>query len=188
MEEHNVFIKKSELILSEGIADKIYYWTNGNPRLTFDICSSIESLILEKKDITIETLNTLVEQKYLTTFDIAPIDHIRELVKTNKDVRIAVLNIQQNKAIDLSDEIKKKLYLFGIINSKFDKDTTIKNPIIKNSLSTNWIKSIDKQTQSQLSHGLELMEQFDYQEAITILLEFISNSSPTKEQLEVWQL
>jgi len=185
LEEHNSFIVKSELILSDNVANEIYSWTNGNPRLTFDICSSIESLILEKKDVTVEILRNLVKQKYLTTFDIAPIDHIRELVKTNKDVRNAVLNIQQNKEIDLSDEIKKKLYLFGIINSKFDEDTNIKNPIIKNSLSINWIKSIDKQTQSQLSYGLELMDQFEYQEAITILSEFISNSSPTKEQLEI---
>ena len=185
LEEHNAFIKKSELTLSESVSNEIYYLTNGNPRLTFDICSSIESLILEKKDITVETLNTLIKQKYLTTFDIAPIDHIRELVKTNKDVRNAVLSIQHNKGTELSDELKKKLYLFGIINSKFDEETSIKNPIIKNSLSINWIKSIDKQTQSQLSYGLELMEQFEYKEAITILSEFISNSSPTKEQLEI---
>jgi hypothetical protein len=185
LEEHNDFIKKSELILSESVANEIYNLTNGNPRLTFDICSSIESLILEKKDITIETLDTLIKQKYLTTFDIAPIDHIRELVKTNKDVRNAVLSIQQNKGTDLSDDIKKKLYLFGIINSRFDEETSIKNPIIKNSLSINWIKSIDKQTQSQLSYGLELMEKFEYQEAITILSEYISNSSPTKQELEI---
>jgi len=184
-EEHNSFIKKSELILSESVANEIYYWTNGNPRLTFDICSSIESLILDKKDITVEILNNLIKQKYLTTFDIAPIDHIRELVKTNKDVRNAVLNIQQNKGIDLSDEIKKKLYLFGIINSKFDKETNIKNPIIKNTLSIDWIKSIDKQTQSQFSYGLELMGQFEYKEAISVLLDYISNSSPTKKDLEI---
>ncbi len=185
LEEHNSFIKKSELILPESVSNEIYNWTKGNPRLTFDICSAIESLILEKKKITSEVLNTLIKQKYLTSFDIAPIDHIRELVKTNKDIRSAVLHLQQNKEIELSDEIKKKLYLFGIIDSKFDKKTTIKNPIIKNSLSINWIKSIDKQTQSQLSYGLELIEQIEYQEAITVLLEFISNSSPTKEQLEV---
>tara|TARA_R110000744_G_scaffold126615_2_gene233027 strand:+ start:680 stop:3217 length:2538 start_codon:yes stop_codon:yes gene_type:complete len=185
LDEHNVFIDKSELILSENVSNEIYHWTNGNPRLTFDICSSIESLIMEKEDITIETLNSLIKKKYLTSFDIAPIDHIRELVKTNKDVRNAVLSIQQSKGKDLSDELKKKLYLFGIINSKFDEETSIKNPIIKNSLSINWIKSIDKQTQSQFSYGLELMEQFEFHEAITILSEFISNSSPTKEQLEI---
>ena len=185
IEEHKSFIKKSELSISENIANKIFYWTNGNPRLTFDICSSIENLILEKKEVTIESLESLIKQKYLTTFDIAPIDHIRELVKSNKDVRNAVLNIQQNKGMDLSDEIKKKLYLFGIINSKFDEETTIKNPIIKNSLSRDWIKSIDKQTQNQLSYGLDLMDQFEYQEAISVLSDYISNSSPTKNDLEI---
>ena len=184
-DEHNSFIQKSELTISNEISNEIYNWSNGNPRLTFDICSSIESLILENKEITLEILNKLIKQKYLTTFDIAPIDHIRELVKSDKNVRNAVLSIQQNKNFDLSDEIKKKLYLFGIINSKFDESIKIKNPIIKNSLSINWIKSIDKQTQSQLSYGLELMEQFEFKEAISILSEFISNSTPTKRELEI---
>lgn len=185
LEEHNSFIKKSELSISESVASKIYYWTNGNPRLTFDICSSIESLLIDNKDVTVDSLQLLINKKYLTTFDIAPIDHIRELVKTEKKVRNAVLSIQQNKVSDLSDEIKKKLYLFGIINSNFNGKIEIKNPIIKESLSINWIKSIDKQTQSQLSYGLELIEQFEYKEAISILLEFISNSTPTNKELEI---
>ncbi len=185
LDEHRNFIKKSELSISEDVANEIYNWTNGNPRLTFDICSSIENLILEKKNVTIESLKTLVKEKYLTTFDIAPIDHIRELVKSNKDVRKAVLSIQQNKKIELSDEIKKKLYLFGIINSRFDEDTAIKNPIIENSLSIDWIKSIEKQTQNQFNYGLELMDNFEYQEAVSILSDYILNSSPTKNELEI---
>ncbi len=185
LEEHNSFIKKSELNITDSVSTQIYNWTNGNPRLTFDICSSVESLLLENEEVTIDKLNQLVKQKYLTTFDIAPIDHIRELIKTNKKERNAVLSIQQNKNSDLNDEIKKKLYLFGIINSKFDQEIKIKNPIIKESLSVHWIKSIDKQAQSELSYGLELMEQFEYKEAISILKEFLANSTPTKEQLEI---
>jgi hypothetical protein len=40
--EHNVFITKSRLIIDQNLSDEIYKWTNGNPRLTFDICSKIE--------------------------------------------------------------------------------------------------------------------------------------------------
>lgn len=184
-EEHKSFIEKSGLLISEEVANEIYHWTNGNPRLTFDICASIETILLENKEVNIEMVNFLIKENYLTTFDIAPIDHIRELVKTEKKVRNAVLSIQQNKGEELSDEIKKKLYLYGIINSKFDKNINIKNPIIKNSLTEEWIKSIDKQTQDNYSYGLEKIDQLEYEEAISALIEFVSNSLPTKTQLEV---
>ncbi len=185
MEEHNSFIQKSKLSISHEISHEIYNWTKGNPRLTFDICSSLENLLIEGKEVTIDTLKNLIKQKYLTTFDIAPIDHIRELVKSNKKIRNAVLSIQQNKKLDLSDEIKKKLYLYGITNSNFDDEINIKNPIIKTSLSENWIKSINKQTRDNYSYGLEKMELFEYEEAISALSEFINNSNPTKKQIEV---
>ncbi len=185
LEEHKSFIKKSCLKVPKEVADGIYSWTNGNPRLTFDICSTIENLILENKEVNIDTLNTLIKEKYLTTYDIAPIDHIRELVKTEKKVRRAVLNIQRNKSQLLSDEIKKKLYLFGIINSKFDNTIEIKNPIIKKSLSEDWIISVDKETQDNFNYGLEKIEQSEFSEAISALTEFLTNSSPTKEQIEI---
>jgi len=185
LNEHNTFILKSELEISESVSDKIYSWTNGNPRLTFDICSSIESLLLDNEKVTIEKLNQLIKQKYLTTYDVAPIDHIRELLKTNKKERNAVLKIQQNKNSNLSDEIKKKLYLFGIINSNFDQDIEIKNQIIQESLSIDWIKSIDREMQDDFSYGLELMENLEYQEAIDTLINYINNSKPNKDQIVV---
>lgn len=183
-EEHKTFIQKSGLKINQDISNRIFYWTNGNPRLTFDICSLVESMIIEGNVVTVEKLNTLIKREYLTTFDISPIDHIRELVKTNKQVRRAVLNIHQNKNDQLSDEIKKRLYLFGIINSKFDEDIKIKNPIVKISLSQEWIKSIDKQTQDTFSYGIEKINQYEYLDAISALLDFIKNSNPTKLQLE----
>ncbi len=183
-EEHNSFIEKSKLKVPEDISNEIYRWTNGNPRLTFDICSSLENLILEDATINSSILDDLIKRKYLTTYDIAPIDHIRELVKTDKKVRNAVLLIQQNKNNELSDEIKKKLYLYGIINSRFNEASEIKNLIIKKSLSEEWIKAIDKETQDNYSYGLDKMGQGEFKEAINALTDFILNSNPSKIQIE----
>ena len=44
--EHNEFITKSQLNIDRNISDYIFFWTNGNPRLTFDICSEIENYII----------------------------------------------------------------------------------------------------------------------------------------------
>lgn len=185
LEEHEEFIKKSELQLSDDLSQEIYKWTKGNPRLTFDICSSIESLIIENHTITKETIFEVIKRKYLTSYDIAPIDHIRELVKSDKKVRNALLSIYNKKFDILSDEIKKRLYLYGIINSKFDDETKIKNPIIELSLTEEWIKSIEKQSQDNYSYGLEKIDQFEFEEAIQLLNEFLTNSSPTKQQIEI---
>ncbi|NQX82317.1 MAG: AAA-like domain-containing protein [Flavobacteriaceae bacterium] len=184
-EEHKSFIIKSKLKISEEISEEIFNWTNGNPRLTFDICSEVESIILNEKKISIDDIEPLIKTKYLISYDIAPIDHIRELVKSNKKVRDAVLKIQQKKSENLSDEIKKKLYLYGIINSSFDKESFVKNPIVSKCISEEWIKSIDKQTQDNLGYGLDKIDQLDYDEAIIALTEFAENSNPSRDKLEI---
>ncbi|MDZ7817407.1 MAG: hypothetical protein U5K55_01825 [Aliarcobacter sp.] len=79
----------------------------------------------------------------MINYDIPPIDHIRELVISNKKVRDAVKDIQ-NGINNLSDEIKRKLYLYGIISSNFNEKTVIKNKIISESLSIEWINTLEK--------------------------------------------
>lgn len=183
-DEHNSFIDKSRLKITENISDSIYDWANGNPRLTFDICSEVEDFLIENIDITNKDLNKIIKNKYLTAFDIAPIDHIRELVKSNKKIRDAVLKIQQSETNNISDEIKTKLYLDGIINSKFDEETYIKNRIVKLSLSENWIMSIDKQAENAFSYGLQLFDSKDYTNSIETLLEFLDTSHPSYKEIE----
>lgn len=184
-DEHDTFITKSKLKIDKELSDEIYKWTNGNPRLTFDICSEIENEINENINFNIDKLNVLIKKKYLTSFDIAPIDHIRELVKTNKSIRKSINLIHKKNTLEISDEIKKKLYLYGIINSKFDEKTKIKNKIIEFSLSEDWINSIEKLSTDNFNYGLEKIESHDYLEAIESLLEFLTNSNPNRTQIEV---
>lgn len=184
-DEHDCFINKSKLSINRDISAAIYGWTNGNPRLTFDICSDLESLLIDKEQVTTKVLDKLIQKKYLTTFDTSPVDHIRELVKSNKRVRKAVLQIQKGNTEKLSDDIKKKLYLYGIINSKFDEKTQIKNKIINLSLTEGWVASVDKETEGNFSYALEQFDLKEYQNTIDALIEFINNSKPSEKQLEL---
>lgn len=178
-DEHDIFIAKSKLLISEKISNEIFNWANGNPRLTFDICAEVENYLIENGEINTESLNIIIEKKYLLSFDIAPIDHIRELAKTNKDIRKAILNIHKNKSSEISDDIKKKLYLYGIINSKFNEETIIKNKIIKLSLNEDWIKSLDKE--NNYISGLAKFGEKDYQEAIDYLSIALENTKNPSE-------
>ena len=184
-EEHNAFISKSGLNLEARISDNIYAWANGNPRLTFDICSEVESFIMDHANITDEDLEKLIKKKYLATFDIAPVDHIRELVKSDKKVRNAVLRIQQGKANSISDEIKMKLYLYGIINLGSHGEIYIKNRIIKLCLTEEWIREVDKQKGNNFTDALTQFSNNEYSNTIETLLEFLKTSNPNKTDTEI---
>lgn len=184
-DEHESFIHKSQLGISNEISGEIYEWTNGNPRLTFDICSEIESKIIDGESISKVKIAEIIKNKYLTSYDIAPVDHIRELVKSNKKIRDAILNIHSKKYGEINDEIKDKLYLYGIISSDFRNDTVIKNPIISKSISEDWIQSINKESQSNLNYGLSLMDEKSYLEALNHLTDYLENSDPNKLETEI---
>ena len=102
----------SNLKIDSDIVADIYRWTKGNPRLTFDICSDIEEKILQGNTITTDLLKDIIHNKYLVTYDVAPVDHIRDLISQDKNARMGLLSLLRNRVDSLSDEIKKRLYLY----------------------------------------------------------------------------
>lgn len=157
-EEHNTFIYKSKLQISNECSDHIFEWINGNPRMTFDICSEIEKSLLKGNQITNEIVDELIHNKYLIAFDVAPVDHIRELIKNDEELREAIKCIQSNKTVHITDEIKRKLYLFGIISSDFNSNLSIKNRIISYTTNIEWLNSLENEISysnaiSKYSHG-----------------------------------
>lgn len=180
-EEHNTFIYKSKLRVSNQISKEIYEWTSGNPRLTFDICSELEILIIQGIEINSDILDNLIRKKYLTTFDLAPIDHIRELVKENTYIRESIKNIYLGQYELINHDIKSKLYLYGIINSKFQEKTEIKNKIIRETLNEEWLKSLD--IEKTFFAGLSKYFNGNLEEAIEIF-EYVIKSSLDNSEIE----
>ena len=184
-EEHQGFIEKSKLEVSSGISKEVYKWTNGNPRLTFDICAEIEAQIIDGKIIDTSKINDIIKSKYLISYDVAPVDHIRELLKSNKKMRDSVSNIHSKQYNKLNDEIRNKLYLYGIISSDLENDPVIKNPIVAESISKEWIDSINKESQSNFNYGLSLVDDKLYSEAVNYLTDYLDNSNPDKIEIEI---
>ena len=168
-EEFNLFVEQAKLALDDKIKNRIFYWTNGNPRMTWDLCSEVEK-VHNAKDI--ETVDAIVKELYLTTFDKPPIDNIRELVKKDRDIRDAIIEIGFQKGNQVSDKIKNKLYLAGIINFE-ENSIQIKNRIINESLSHEWIGSIEKEEKGLLRVALELINKEQYDQAFGIFEEFL---------------
>ena len=176
-DEYMDFIRKAGLeCFGENVLERIYYWTGGNPRMTWDVCYELQ----HKNGLTTEIVDTLVKKMYLTTFDKAPVDTIRTLVKEDRDLRDAIIQLAYDKGNALSDKIKSKLYLSGIVNY-YDNDVRIKNRIIKESLSLNWLQKVEEEEKGLLTYAMELHSKGFYAESVDKFETYLKNNDFPEE-------
>ncbi|MDR3047514.1 MAG: AAA-like domain-containing protein, partial [Bacteroidales bacterium] len=173
--EFENFIAKSQLDLSEEVRQRIFYWTDGNPRMTWDVCSEIEDRY-RNTEITQINVDDLIREMYLTTFDRSPVDNIREIVKYDRELRNAIIEIAYKKGKEVSDKIKSKLYLSGITNYNDNNDIHIKNEILKKSLSLDWIKKVEEEDKGLIKLALEFHEKENYSESLAYFEKFLENN------------
>ncbi|WP_413998669.1 AAA-like domain-containing protein [Flavobacterium sp. W1B] len=184
--EFDSFLQKAELsLLDEKIKTRIFYWTNGNPRLTWDLCCIIE----DQKEVIVTELDidSIIKTYYLTAFDKPPVDNIREIVKKDPFIQDALIEIEYGKGDVIADDVKQKLYLSGIINYT-ENDIQIKNRIIKNSLSINWIDSIKAIEDDLLEKGVKLYNEDSYKRAISTLKNYLSKNNEILETSEEYNI
>ena len=176
-EEYMSFVQKAGLdTFGDAVLERVYYWTGGNPRMTWDVCYELQN----RTDFTVETVDTLVKRMYLTTFDKAPVDTIRSLVKEDRDLRDAIIQLVYDKGYTLSDKIKSKLYLAGIVNY-FDNEVRIKNRIIKDSLSLTWLQKIEEEEKGLLTYAIELHAKGLYSDSIDRFETYLKNNAFPEE-------
>lgn len=176
-DEYQSFIRQAGLVHFGGeVLDRIFYWTGGNPRMTWDVCYELQCI----DNITQGMVDTLVKKLYLTTFDKAPVDTIRSIVKEDRILRDAIIQLAYDKGNILSDKIKSKLYLSGIVNY-YDNDIKIKNRIIKESLSLSWLQKIEEEEKGLLTYAIELHSKGHYQESVNKFEDYLKNNNFQEE-------
>lgn len=173
--EFEQFICKSKLSIKKDISDRIFYWTDGNPRITWDLCSEIEDKF-NNTDVTPIDIDKLVTEMYLTTYDRPPVDNIRELVKNDRELRNALVEIEYNKAKQISDKIKSKLYLAGIINYNGSDNVHIKNEVLKRSLNADWIRKLEEEDKGLLKLAKEFYDNHNYKEALSYFEKYLEEN------------
>lgn len=170
--EFEDFLNKSKLNLHITLSDRIFYWTNGNPRMTWDVCSEVENRVKQSL-LTSEAIDKIIFDLYLTTFDKPPIDNIREIVKNDREVRNSIIEIEKGK--EVSDRIKSKLYLAGIIN--YDEDNIhIKNEIIRSSLSLDWVRELEEDDKGLIKLAIEEYQDLKYSESLSSFEKYLKNN------------
>lgn len=168
-------IEVSELNLSNEVQERIYYWTQGNPRITWDVCSEVEDAFTCGNEINVQYIDKIIHNFYLTSFDKPPIDNIRELVKKDREIRNAIVEIIYNNGSKVSDKMKNKLYLSGITNYN-SESVEIKNKIIKCSVSLEWIKSLEEEEKGLIFLAVECYAAKEYQTALNYFERYLSNN------------
>jgi tetratricopeptide (TPR) repeat protein len=185
--EFEQFLDNSKMNLGSAIKERIFYWTAGNPRMTWDICSDVENLLLQDQNITLDIVDKIVNDLYLITYDKPPIDNIRELVKKDTEIRNAIVEIGYQKGKEVSDKIKSKLYLTGITNySEKDNDIHIKNRIIEKSLNIEWIKDLEEQDKGLIKIALEKFEKEDFNESFNIFERYLKQNEFEESEKPVY--
>jgi hypothetical protein len=175
-EEHEELINKAELIISRATKEYIFKWLSGNPRMTYDVLSAIEDEFIEGREIDNILVDEVIKKLYLNDFKQPPVDHIRDLIKNSTETRKALLQLKAGNYKSLSDEQINKLYLYGIITSKINKDNlTIKNKVIALALSDDWLEKIQLEKKGFYDFGKELIEGNKYKEGIKYLKDYIEN-------------
>ena len=172
--EFDEFIKTANLNINQESADRIFYWTNGNPRICWDVCSEVENKI-KSKECNAQLIDKIVQDLYLTSFDKAPIDNIREIVSNDREIRNSIVEIEYKKGKLVSDKLKSKLYLAGIINYDED-DIHIKNEVIRKSLSYDWIRSLEEADKGLISIALEEYKAQKYFESLSTFEKYLKEN------------
>lgn len=169
--ELDLFLYKAGLDLQSETKERLMLWTRGNPRITWDVCSEIETALELKQEINPEAVDSIVSRLYLTAYDRPPVDHIRSLAETDREIRNAIGLIRKGAGSHVSDRVKNKLYLAGITNLQSSGglggvDLSIKNPIIEAALSEKWLNDLERQSQGLLIQARTSIEEKLFDSAI----------------------
>jgi tetratricopeptide (TPR) repeat protein len=168
------FISKSGLELPGTVIDRLFEWTDGNPRMTWDISSELE-VFTKRGEPTADTVDKIVQKLYLDQYDRPPIDHIRTLVAADKKIRDAVVAMRYSRGGTLDQNTKNKLYLAGVTNAA-GGDVKIANKIVDLALNEDWMESIS--VSSGIAPILLVISRGDFRQAVSLLTEL--RSSPDK--------
>ncbi|GGF27895.1 AAA-like domain-containing protein [Hymenobacter cavernae] len=168
--EYLEFLKKSKLNISNDAAERIYYWANGNPRMTYEICSSVEDILMIESAIEVEVIDRLIHMMYLTTFDRVPLDNIRSMIQGDQEMARAVISLKKRDLQSITIAQRRQLYLLGVVGANFENEKiVIKNRIIEHALSDEWLAEIvDDETNLNDQVTAALIKK-DYDTVISLL-------------------
>jgi hypothetical protein len=166
--EFSDFVEKAKLNLPRDVEMRVFEWVGGNPRMTWDVCSALEEISLTEQHLTPQDVDGVISRLYLSSFDRAPVDHIRVLAESDSQIRDAIVSIRYGKADALDEKTRSKLYLSGITRTASANDTKIKNRVIDQAISDAWLNQISAGRRSLLEAASDNLASGRYMQAVRL--------------------
>ena len=187
LSELSELVAKSDLSVGLDVIERVYYWTSGNPRMSWDILSSLEDVQSSGELLTPQSVDLAVEKVYLRDYDRAPIDHIRTLVQSDRVLRDGIMSIHYGKGDALDDVVRSRLYLAGITTAP-SENIEINNRITSAALTTEWVSRIGAGTASVLESARRHYGERDFSGAVRLFESFLEEVSGSDSALGRVQL
>lgn len=153
LSETKELIQRANVVLDSGVAEHLYSWISGYPRMTWDVCSALEDSVQRGVRVTSSEVDSFVRKIYFSEVDAPPIDHIKRLVEESTSLQDAVISIHYNRSESVPDSVRTKLYLAGITKMiPQGKKLQFKNRVLEESLSEGFVHSLTRRSYiSQIS-------------------------------------
>lgn len=187
--EQNLLLRNAGLSFGRDVEEAIFDWAHGNPRMTWDICSSLEDM--QRADIAVSPsdVGDVVKRLYFERFDRPPIDHIRDLAENDHSLRSALVALLYGKGSTLSDRDKSRLYLSGITTASANKAPTIKNRVIEEALSADWLAQVEEGKVGLLTAANNQAKQKKFTESLRLYNRFMAEGGKEEDldELDLYQ-
>lgn len=169
--EFDSFLHQADLPLNAHVLERVWHWTGGHPRMTWDTCAEIESRFDSIEGVTVEDVDQIITDLYLHRSDMPPIDHIKSLVAVDSDIRNAIMEIHFGKSSEVSSATRNRLYLSGIIKAglKPGELITIKNQVILQCLSVKELQFMDENAENLFQLATSKAVKGEFEDAIELL-------------------
>ncbi|MGB6095049.1 MAG: AAA-like domain-containing protein [Comamonas thiooxydans] len=143
LEEVQKFLEKANINLNHNSVQRIYHWTRGYPRMTWDVCSALEEQKISGIIIDVPAVDAVIKDLYFSGVEAPPIDHIKKLAEETPDIRDALISIHYGKSDGISDSSRTKLYLAGISRFSSEGDSVeFKNAVLEECLSEEYLHGL----------------------------------------------
>lgn len=175
LSEMEALASRSAALLTPEIVQRVFHWTSGHPRLSWHLFSLAEDHLLAGEALGMEEIDKIVQDAYLTSFDLPPVDHIRSLVQDDGEIRDALMSMHYSRSESVSASVRTKLYLNGIsATQSATGEVHLKNRILELALSEDWLQELEGQVRSLRARANSAYERADYAQAVELYKQYMA--------------
>jgi len=142
VDEFHDLVRRAKLSMPLVAMNAIFGWTNGHPRMSWDVCSQLEDFALRGIPLEPTLVDQVVRSLYFAEVNMPPIDQVKRLAEDSAEMRDALISVHYSRGGAIPDAMRTKLYLAGICQAPRAKIVEFKNRVMEEALSEKFLLSV----------------------------------------------